>query len=870
MMIVNKESISLAGLFCLLLFYCTLAGAQGYTIAPPPVWVTSVGAPKDNWAETSPGSNGGAYLLVDRQWSMMDGQLSFYNHMATKAITSAGVESVSGISIDFDPVYESLTLHGVTVWRDGMAQDRLDRSRISLIQREQDLERQLYDGSLTLNLILEDVRPGDTVEYSYTIDGANPIFDGHFSQRLNLRWTVPVGRLYYRLLWPSDRTLHLRNHISAIKPIKRVMGRETEYLWLKNRVPSLQSDSNTPSWYKPYPKIVMSDMAEWDEVVTWALPLYEQTPVTEAELEVIAEITQPGMSKQQQLLAALDFVQEQIRYLGLEMGESSHRPSLPDEVLERRYGDCKDKARLLISLLRELGIEAHPALVNTHSGVYLTDTLPSQHSFDHAMVLARLEGKNYWIDPTRTHQEGDLEHLYQPDYDYALVVAETGGGLQKMSHENRVVHSKQIEEFFDVSGGVESPVSLRILNRHERYYGDLQRKSLAETDLESLQKSYLNYIAGYYPSVEVADEMRVKESLADNRIEIAEHYRILQGWEPLGDSGYLAMTFQPTLIDDHVSSMDSPKRGEPYAVTHPVSYRHTTRIRVPEESDFDQERYEINDSAFRFIKSVDFDGRDLVIDYHYQSLSDHVMPVDVPDHAEHLNQVYNLSTYQISMIDPAVGFGEYHFDASDVNWMLVFTTILSLVFSALLAYRFIYMVDPKPRQDGERPDPALRGIKGWLILPAISIFIMPFVIAWGMTEYLYLYSDTQWELAKMQTSTGMARLILAEVILNQVMLVLSVFLLIMFLQRRRGVPRLFLGFFLFMLAYNGFDLLAIQLLSIHGVEVEVGEVQKLVRMTVSTVIWGSYFMVSRRVKATFTRSKSGREPEWVGEPVTQT
>ncbi len=869
-MMLNKESYFFAGLFWLLLIYSALVGAQGYTIAPPPTWVTSVGAPKETWVEKATGSNGKAYLLVDRQWSLADGQLRFYNHMATKAITSAGVESVSGISIDFDPLYESLTLHGVTVWRDGRSLDRLDRSQISLIQREPDLERQLYDGSLTLNLILEDVRPGDTVEYSYTIDGANPIFAGHFSRRLNLRWTVPVGRLHYRLLWPSDRTLHLRNHISAIKPIKRVMGRETEYLWLRDQVPSLQSDSNTPSWYKPYPKIVMSDMAEWSEVVDWALPLYEQTPVSEAELAVIDEIIQPGMSQEQKLLTALDFVQEQIRYLGLEMGESSHRPSLPEEVLERRYGDCKDKTRLLVSLLGELGIEAYPALVNTNSGVYLTDTLPSQHAFDHAIVLARLNGKNIWIDPTRTHQEGDLEHIYQPDYDYALVVKQSGGGLVKMSDDNPVVHSKQIEEYFDISGGVESPVSLRILNRHERYYADQQRESLAQTDLESLQKSYLNYIAGYYPSIEVADEMRVRDWKAENRIEITEHYRINQGWRSEGDSGYVSIKFEPTLIDDHLPSMDSPKRGEPYAVTHPVSYRHTTRIRAPEDSDFQPERYVINDTAFRFTKTVDFDGRDLLIDYLYESLSDHVKPNDIPDHTEHLKQAYNLSSYEVSMIDPAVGFGEYRFDIGDVNWMLVSTTVLSLIISGLLVYRFVYLVDPKLRKDGERPDPALRGIRGWLILPAISISIMPFLIAWGMKEYLYLYSDTQWMLTETQTSPGMVRLILAEVVLNQLQLVLSLFLLIMFFQRRRGVPRLFLGFYLFCLAYSGIDLLVIELLSVPGVEVGMADVQEVIRQVVITAIWGSYFMVSRRVKATFTRSRSGREPEWVGEPVPQT
>lgn len=147
MMNVEKESAVLAWCGLLFLFFSASVGAQGYAIAPVPSWVVSVTSPRDGWVEKAPGSKGEVYLLVDRQWSMLDGRQQYYNHFATKALSPSGVKEVSGISIDFDPLYESLTLHGVTVWRDGVAQDRLKRSRIDLIQRERELEYQLYDGT---------------------------------------------------------------------------------------------------------------------------------------------------------------------------------------------------------------------------------------------------------------------------------------------------------------------------------------------------------------------------------------------------------------------------------------------------------------------------------------------------------------------------------------------------------------------------------------------------------------------------------------------------------------------------------------------------------------------------------------------------
>ncbi|MEJ2456235.1 MAG: DUF3857 domain-containing protein [Candidatus Thiodiazotropha sp.] len=855
---------------CALLLFCSASVlAQGYDIAPAPPWVVSVAAPKDDWVEKAPGTNGEAYLLVDRQWSMVAGRQQYYNHFATKARSTSGVEEVSGIAIDFDPLYESLTLHGVTVWRDGVAQDRLGRSRIDLIQREKELEYQLYDGTRTLNVILEDVRPGDTVEYSYTLEGGNPIFAGHFSETLNTRWTVPVGRLHYRMLWPSQKPLHIRNHETGVKPIKRVLGRETEYIWLSDQVAALQSDGDTPSWYDPFPKITLSDMADWQEVVDWALPLYVETPVTEAEQELIGAIDRPQSSQEDKLLESLDFVQEQIRYLGLEMGESSHQPSLPAEVLERRYGDCKDKTRLLVSLLRGLGIEAYPALVNTHSGVYLKDALPSQLEFDHVIVLARLNGRNYWLDPTRTHQRGDLETLYQPDYDYALVVAERDGGLVKMSDDIEVVHGKRVEEVFDISGGVEQPVSYRLLTQVDHYYADSFRESLAETNLQALQQSYLNYAAGYYPSIEVAGDIEVTEAEEKNVVAIVEHYRIPGAWKPQAGSSYMVMNFEPSLIDDHISAVDSPKRTAPYAVTHPVRYRHTTRVKVPLGSEFENEYYEIDDAAFRFTKSVEFDGSELVIDYLYESLRDHVTPADIAQHAKHLRDVYNLSSYQVRMLDPALGFGDYRFEAGDVNWMLVNVSLLTLVIAGFLSYRFIYFPDPPAQKPAADIDPKLVGLSGWLILPAISISLFPFGLIWGARELLYLFSAAQWSVMAEDASVGLLAWVISEVVLNVVMLVLSLFMIVMFVTRRSGFPKLFIGFYCFVLVFTGGDLLILHFMGLHGVEVEVTDVQEFLRLLVYAVIWGSYFVRSRRVKATFTRSRKGKEPQWQGQLVSE-
>jgi hypothetical protein len=84
------------------------------------------------------------------------------------------------VAIDFDPGYQALVLHKLLIHCNGKVLERIDRSLINLIQREESQDVQIHDGSKTLNILVEDVRPGDSLEYSYTIRGANPVLQGRF------------------------------------------------------------------------------------------------------------------------------------------------------------------------------------------------------------------------------------------------------------------------------------------------------------------------------------------------------------------------------------------------------------------------------------------------------------------------------------------------------------------------------------------------------------------------------------------------------------------------------------------------------------------------------------------------------------------
>src|SRR5262249_34189913 len=152
------------------------------------------------------------------------------------------------------------------------------------------------------------------------------------------------------------------------------------------------------------------------EVAKWSDDLFKPDAASLADVEALAaKIRGEHAGRDAQIAAAIRFVQDDVRYLGIEMGRGSHEPRQPHATLVQRYGDCKDKAFLLALLLGRLGVEARPALVNSKLRHRLDEFLPSPFLFDHVITQV-VDGKQtYWIDPTIAAQGGTLQTIDTPN-----------------------------------------------------------------------------------------------------------------------------------------------------------------------------------------------------------------------------------------------------------------------------------------------------------------------------------------------------------------------------------------------------------------------------------------------------------------------
>ena len=182
----------------------------------------------------------------------------------------------------------------------------------------------------------------------------------------------------------------------------------------------MHTELTTPKWFDPFAMIELSELETWNDVSKLGAVHY-RFPEEDAsdELKSVAEKLRSDFeSGAEKVTAAIRFIQDEIRYVGIEEGGRAYIPISPDVTLERRFGDCKDKTVLLNALLRELGIASSPVYVDMDEGRSLSDRLPSPLAFDHVVLRIDLKfGTAVYCDCTQTHV-GGLAGESTPFYDF--------------------------------------------------------------------------------------------------------------------------------------------------------------------------------------------------------------------------------------------------------------------------------------------------------------------------------------------------------------------------------------------------------------------------------------------------------------------
>jgi hypothetical protein len=596
--------------------------------AAPPSWVEELPVPTPRADRLRQVEDGVYYLLLDDQVRPEGDRETFYTRNVYKVTDRRGLEEAARFEIDFDPGREHVVLHHIRVLRGGAVLDRTGSADIQVLRREQGLDKGIFDGRKTIHVEIKDVQVGDIVDYAYSWETDVSFWPGEFFGRVKAVWSVPLELMHYRLFWPANRPLTIRNRGVDVEPTRTRSGDDTVYDWRLVDAPPVHGEDGTPDWYPSWGEVELSSMANWGQVVNWALPLYTGKDALPPELAArVAAIQHDFKKPEDRVTEAMRLVEDDLRYVSLSIGAGSYTPRSPSEVFHSGFGDCKDKSQLLVALLRAMGIEAYVALTDMDDGPGLPGLAPSANVFDHAIVQVRLHGKSYWLDPTGSNEGGRFPHLAGLNYGYALPLAPGQARLERIVRPEAPHITFRTVERYMVGEGANPGLGLNVVTTYDADEADSIRSSIASKSQAQLEADYLKFYAEMYPGLTRAAPIRITDNRDANRIVITEAYRL--GPADLR-RGKLMEKFEVKASSmGTYEKIPSGHRLTPYGLTYPVNQEHVITLVTPGRRPPAPPDVAIDNAAFRYSLDSTRAGDTLTLDYKLNGLTDLLPAGDV-------------------------------------------------------------------------------------------------------------------------------------------------------------------------------------------------------------------------------------------------
>ncbi|WP_299132483.1 DUF3857 domain-containing protein [uncultured Tenacibaculum sp.] len=831
------------------IFYTFITVAQIKKRAILPKWVELIDYNIEPKIDVNDVSYGNLTLLYDEQINMNKKEI--FTHHVTKITENVGTQRASNINITFDPTYQKLTLHSLKIIRKGKVIDKINFCDFQVIRKETNSESYIYDGSLSAFTNISDVRSGDIVDYSYTIKGFNPIHGNNYSAFFGVESLQPVGKMFIKII--------------SRKPI-RVKYFETDFVFKENKkkqnhtytlseenIKPHKSEEGTPTWYISSGTINISNYKSWEEVVDWGVKIFNvNSPLSKDLSEKIKEIQANNKTEGKKIEATLNFVQDEVRYLGLESGIGAYKPFPPNKVFKQRFGDCKDKSLLMVTMLKAMSIEAYPVLINSYFKETITKLLPGSENFNHCVVKVLDKSKReFWYDPTISNQGGSYDNTAFPDYRYGLVLEKENKYLEEIfPFETNLVEVTN-DFVLDEEG---SGATLKISSVYHEGQADYIRSFFKNNSLSSIQLEYESYHSQRFGAIKTTKPPKYIDDLKNNKFTLYEDYRIDSLWKPSINEGQVVAEFYPYTITELLYIPTKFERKTPFSLYYPTSRNHIINVKVPDDWDLSPHNFDIRSPEMYYSMYVHHDKSEnlLTIDHTFKTQKDYVNANEFHRFVNNLKKLDNQINY--NLITSKKGKLITNEVITPINSLKIYGTLIYLALVGMFIWLGIklYKYDPIPKIESYYEEN--KKISGWLIVIGIILCLSFIKIIIDLIEgnpYLSGRWLTYFSSKNLRFDTLLAFILFLETILNALVLVYYPLIIVVFFQKRSSFPKIHSIFLICLFVCSIFDYIVTTNFMNNNYMIK-NQTNILLVKFISSLLIVPYLLGSDIVKETFT------------------
>jgi len=276
-----------------------------------------------------------------------------------------------------------------------------------------------YSDYKVLTFSMPGVTVGSIIDYKIAQEKKKPEIEGKFSGEFYFQTYDPTYLCRYKVIIHRDTDLKylILNPLPGIQSSPNIIhsGNKKIYLWEYKNIPQIIEETSMPPTDEVAFRILVTTINSWEEFSNWwRKKIVGKTEPDEAIKRKVAELTKDLSTPREKMETIFDYVKREIRYVFIDLGKSGYEPEDAKKVFENKYGDCKGKSTLLISMLKVAGIPASYVLIPTSSVGNLIKDFPYPFQFNHCIAAIKKEGRYKFFDPVA----GNYRFNYLPDSDW--------------------------------------------------------------------------------------------------------------------------------------------------------------------------------------------------------------------------------------------------------------------------------------------------------------------------------------------------------------------------------------------------------------------------------------------------------------------
>ncbi len=333
-----------------------------------------------------------------------NGRYVHNSYMVYKVLTQKGVQGWDDISTSWQTWREDRPIIKARVITPDYAVHELDPKTITDAPESEE-DSSIYSDERVVRAPLPAIAPGSVVEQELVL-GVNPEFAGGGATGSLYFGRVSVPVQHRKVVIDAPSALQVQyalQQLPDLQPQRTEANGQVKIVFEAGPIPAQEeADDFLPTGTLGYPVVLYSVGTSWQRVAEEYARIVEGPLDASAVKSLVAKLIKGQATKEAREQALVEYLDKEIRYTGIEFGENTVIPHSTAETLTRKYGDCKDKALLLVAMLRAAKIPAYMALLNVTGQVGALPDLPGVGIFDHAIVFVPGE-PDQWIDATDAH-----------------------------------------------------------------------------------------------------------------------------------------------------------------------------------------------------------------------------------------------------------------------------------------------------------------------------------------------------------------------------------------------------------------------------------------------------------------------------------